>query len=218
MSELDRTLSPLTEAADDDPRRLRGLEIAALSRVRQDGDHWIVPSQTGTGRYSVYPDQDRCTCPDHETRQVRCKHLFAVEFTIKREQHPDGSATVTQAVRVTYRQEWSVYNRAQTHEHERFLPLLRELCDGIEQPAQTMGRPRLPLSDVVFALGVRTYSGLSARRGDSLVRDAATRGLLDAAPSYNSGLRYLESAELTEVLKALIEESVRIAKVLIIFF
>ena len=116
---------------------------------------------------------------------------------------------MTQAVRVTYRQEWSVYNKAQTHEHERFLPLLRELCDGIEQPEQRMGRPRLPLSDVVFALGVKTYSTLSARRADSLVRDAKARGLLDAAPSYNSALRYLESAELTDVLKALIEESAK---------
>ena len=114
---------------------------------------------------SVYPDEGRCTCPDHEVRQVRCKHLFAVEYTIKRETLPDGSETVTQAVRVTYRQEWSVYNKAQTHEHERFLPLLRELCDGIEQPEQRMGRPRLPLSDVVFALGVKTYSTLSGATG-----------------------------------------------------
>ena len=117
--------------------------------------------------------------------------------------------SVTPAARASYPQEWAAYNRAQTHEHERFLPLLRELCDGIEQPPQALGRPRLPLSDVVFALGVKTYSGLSGRRATSVIRDAAAQGLMDAAPSYNTAFRYLESPELTDVLKALIEESAR---------
>ena len=110
---------------------------------------------------------------------------------------------------MSYPQEWAAYNRAQTHEHERFLPLLRELCDGIEQPPQALGRPRLPLSDVVFALGVKTYSGLSGHRATSVIRDAAAQGLMDAAPSYNTAFRYLESPETTDVLKALIEESAR---------
>ncbi|MDA1010619.1 MAG: transposase, partial [Chloroflexi bacterium] len=143
------------------------------------------------------------------TRRVKCKHIFAVEYVLTHEVAPDGTETVTEAIRVTYSQNWSAYNAAQTHEHERFLPLLRELCDGIEQPEQRMGRPRLPLADVVFALGVKTYSTLSARRATSLVRDAAARGLMDAAPSYNSALRYLESADMTGVLTSLIEESAK---------
>lgn len=209
MSESDLTAIPASTETIDDARRTRGMEIAARLRVRQDGDAWIVPSQTGDGRYTVRPEAQTCTCPDFESRQLRCKHVWAVEFVMQREIAPDGTETVTEAVRVTYTQSWSVYNAAQTHEHERFLPLLRELCDGIEQPVQTMGHPRLPLSDVVFALGVKTYSTLSARRATSLVRDAAARGLMDTAPSYNSALRYLESPELTGILKALIEESAK---------
>lgn len=193
----------------DDPRMARGLEIAERLRVRLDGDHWAVPSQTGTETYRVWPDEGRCSCPDFETRGLRCKHQWAVEFVQKRETLPNGTEVVTQAVRVSYSQEWSAYNAAQTHEHERFIPLLRELCDGIEQPVQTFGRPRLPLSDVVFALGVRTYSGLSGRRATSLIRDAAARGLMDAAPSYNTAFRYLENADMTAVLKSLIEESAK---------
>src|SRR4051794_36328430 len=99
-------------------------------------------------------------------------------------------STIESSVAPTYTQDWPAYNNAQTHEHERFLPLLRELCDGIEQPVQTMGRPRLPLSDVVFALGVKTYSMVSGRRATSFVRDAAARGFMDAAPSYNTAFRY----------------------------
>lgn len=196
-------------ALEIDPRAARGLDIAARLRVRQDGDAWIVPSQTGDGRYTVRPDEQTCTCPDFETRGIRCKHQWAVEYVIQRETAPDGTETVTERVRVTYSQEWSVYNKAQTHEHERYLTLLRNLCDGIEQPQQTMGRPRVPLADVVFALGVRTYSGLSGRRADSLIRDAKSRGLIERAPSYNTAFRYLESTDLTDLLKSLIEESAR---------
>lgn len=192
-----------------DEREQRGIELAGRVRVHEEGGRWIVPSQSGTGRYSVDLDAQRCTCPDHETRRVKCKHIFAVEYVLTHEVEADGTETVTESVRVTYSQDWHAYNAAQTHEHDRFLPLLRELCDGIPQPEQTMGRPRLPLSDVVFALGVKTYSTLSARRATSLVRDAAARGLMDAAPSYNSALRYLERDDLTDVLTALIEESAR---------
>lgn len=91
----------------------------------------------------------------------------------------------------------------------RFLPLLRELCDGVVQPPQTMGRPRLLLSDVIFALGVRTYSGLSGRRADSFIRDAKAQGLLDDAPSYNTAFRYLENPDLTPILIEIIHESAR---------
>ncbi len=192
-----------------DERQQRGIEIAATKRIRQDGDAWIVPSQNGTARYSVSVAEKRCSCPDFEARGLPCKHLYAVEYVIQRETAPDGTETVTETMRVTYGQSWHTYNAAQTHEHDRFLPLLRELCDGIAQPAQSKGRPRLPLADVVFALGIRTYSTLSTRRAASLVRDAAALGLMDAAPSYNSALRYLESAEMTDVLTTLIEESAK---------
>jgi predicted nucleic acid-binding Zn finger protein len=66
-----------------------------------------------------------CTCPDHETRGLKCKHIFAVEFAIKRKQNRDGSTTVTKTVTVTetikkptYPQEWPAYNAAQTNEKD----------------------------------------------------------------------------------------------------
>lgn len=192
-----------------DPRVLRGLAIAAEpNAIKQIGSAWSVVSQGTAGRRYTVSD-GVCDCPDFELRGQACKHVFAVEIVQQRITAPDGTVTETQAMRVTYSQEWRSYNRAQTHEHDHYLTLLRSLCDGIEQPAQMAGRPRLPLSDVVFALGVKTYSTLSARRASSFIRDAAAQGLMDAAPSYNTSLRYLESPALTEVLKSLIEESAK---------
>ena len=56
------------------------------------------------GRYSVKMDGDApsCTCPDHEFRGETCKHIHAVEYTLKRETAPDGTETVPANVRVTY--------------------------------------------------------------------------------------------------------------------
>ncbi len=199
-----------TPDAEADPRQVRGQQIATALRLKRDSRGWLVPSQSTTGTYyRVNAEADECSCLDYETRAIKCKHQWAVTYVQSTQTDADGNVTVTSAMKVIHTQSWPAYNLAQTHEHERFLPLLRELCDGIEQPVQTMGRPRLPLSDVVFALGVRTYSTLSGRRATSLVREAATQGLMEAAPSYNTAFRYLESAELTDVLKRLIEESAK---------
>ncbi len=52
--------------------------------------------------------------------------------------------------RATYPQDWPAYNTAQTTEKDHFQTLLRDLCNGIQQPIQTKGRPRVSLADAVF--------------------------------------------------------------------
>jgi len=196
-------------------REQRGLEIAAKSKLQRAGDRWFVPSQTGRHTYyEVKPDtsQPHCTCPDFELRQLRCKHLYAVEYVIQREFTFDEATqtetlTKTVTVKQTYSQEWTAYNQAQTNEKERFLSLLADLCKGIEAPEQSMGRPRLPLADMVFASAFKVYSTASGRRFTCDLRDAHSKGYLSKAPHYNSISRYLENAGLTPILKALIEQS-----------
>ena len=105
-------------------------------------------------------------------------------------------------------QDWPAYNAAQMHEQEHFLSLLRELCDTIPQPPQGRGRPRLPLSDMVFGVGVKVYSTLSGRRSMTDIRNAHADGMLSKMPSFTSVSRYLEDPSLTPVLKTtLIERS-----------
>ena len=192
-----------------DAREEKGLVIAATSRIERNKLGWKVPSQSGNGTYVVNLDHGEpfCTCPDFEARHLPCKHIHAVEYVIQRETKPDGTVTVTEAIKVTYNQEWHTYNEAQTHESERFLTLLRELCNGIEQPAQTFGRPRLALSDVIFALVYKAYSTMSGRRFTGDLLEAQKDGLVSKAPHYNSAFRYLENPRLTPLLKALIEQS-----------
>jgi transposase len=199
-----------------DVRQQKGLEIAALCRITRKGDLWLVPSQSGKGRYTVSPNVDapHCSCPDHETRGIKCKHLFAVEFAIKREQNEDGTeivtqtVTVTEKVRKTYRQDWPAYNEAQTNEKDKFLALLRDLCKGIQEPAHVgRGRRPIPMADAVFSALYKVYSTFSARRFMSDLRRAKEDGFIDALPCYNSIFNYLENPALTPILHAMITET-----------
>jgi hypothetical protein len=190
-----------------EPREQRGLEIAATQELSQSGKFWIVPSSTGTGTYVVDPSvygPATCTCPDYELYQAACKHVYAVEFTISRKTKT-GDSEVTETI--TYRQEWSAYNAAQTNEKVRVAELLRDLCAIIDNPIQKRGRPRLPIADSAFCAVMKVYSGMSARRASSDLREFASRGLIDHAPHYNSVLNALENPDLTLILKAMIEES-----------
>jgi len=201
-----------TDAQPVNEREQKALEIAAKSKLTRKGNTWIVPSQAGPKKYTVDPDPEspRCTCPDFEFRQARCKHIFAVEYTIKREQSSDGQTIVTESVRVTqktYTQDWPAYNKAQANERAHFLSFLYELCSGIEEPVQTFGRPRLPLSDIIFSATFRTYSTVSGRRFVSELREALAKGYLSKMPSYNSIFDYLKMESLTPFLKYLIAES-----------
>ncbi len=198
-------------------RQQRGLELAATRTIRHNGNLWVVPSQVGNGTYRVHmmPKLATCTCPDYETRNVTCKHIFAVTYVMKREENADGSTTVTKSVtvtatteRTTYPQNWPAYNEAQTNEKSQFQVLLADLCRGIPEPqTRKMGRPSLPLSDAIFSATFKVYSTVSGRRFMTDLREAEMNGHISKAPHYNSIFNYLENPELTPILQELITQS-----------
>jgi hypothetical protein len=71
----------------DDGRKLRGMEIAKASIPqisRIDQYTYKVLSQNGNGEYAVCLSENewRCECPDHRFRAVKCKHIWAVEYSV----------------------------------------------------------------------------------------------------------------------------------------
>ena len=196
-------------------RENKALAIATHTQlIRKPNNTWIVPSQSGPKTYTVNPDPESpfCDCPDFEFRRARCKHVLAVEIVLQREVKVtnDGhtqTVTETLTVKQKYTQDWQSYNAAQQTEKSHFLGLLYQLCSKVEEPIQTMGRPRLPLKDVIFAVTYKTYSMLSARRFASDMRDALAKGYVSKAPSFNSTFDYLQMESLTPYLKQLIAES-----------
>lgn len=196
-----------------DARQEKGRALARDKRIKRvEGSLWFVPSQSkNEGGYLVNVLAATCSCPDHETRRVRCKHQIAVEFAQTVEVRPDGSAKVTETVTVTrktYAQDWPRYNAAQCAEKATVQVLLRALCDGIQTPPHPgRGRKPLPLGDAVFSVTWKVYTTLSGRRATTDLEACATAGHMAAAPHYNSVANYLEKPEITPLLTALVAES-----------
>lgn len=190
-------------------REMKGLQIAALSRIHQNRLGWKVPSQSGNGEYVVNLDggDPFCTCPDFEKRQQRCKHIYAVEYVVQRETQADGTVSTTESAKVTYSQQWPAYNQAQRQEKPEFMSLLHDLCQTIPQPVQAAGRPRLPLSEMVFASALKVYSTVSGRRFMGDLDTAHEKGYVSRVPHYNSVFNYMEDPALTPIIKGLIEIS-----------
>ena len=123
-----------------DQRQLRAVSIVNNSQITEKEGKWIVPSQTGSGHYSVgLNGTARCTCPDFDSRGVKCKHIWAAEFTIERKQTENGSewtrsVRITEKVERTYGQNWPAYNAAQTNEKDHFQVLLKDLCASAPEP------------------------------------------------------------------------------------
>ena len=202
-------------------RQQKALVIAAKSKLTKKGDTWLVPSQSGDETYKVNntdPDWPTCTCIDFELRQARCKHIYAVEIVIEREQSTtttvkttaDGQetiTTVTETVKLRYKQVWKAYNNAQTNEKAKFLELLHALCSNVDEPIQMMGRTRLPMSDMLFATVYKVYAAVSSRRFMSDLKDAYVRRYISKFPCFNSVSNYLENDSLTPYLQWMIVQS-----------
>jgi transposase-like protein len=65
---------------------MKGQTIAQLDGQvkRVDEYSYKVKSQSGNGQYNVlYNEEWKCSCPDFIHRKEKCKHIFAVEFSLK---------------------------------------------------------------------------------------------------------------------------------------
>jgi hypothetical protein len=204
------------------PRQRKGLEIAAKKRITKQADgRYAVPSQSGKGSYKVQldPEHPKCNCPDHEVRQVTCKHIFAAMAVVERETTREttitrrGARTIIKTIekttekRLTYAQAWPAYNEAQTKEKALFQSLLHDLCKTVPEPAYKAGRPPLAIADKVFSIAFKIYSTVSCRRFVTDLQEAHAKGYLSQLPCYNSVFNYLEAENLTPILKSLIEQS-----------
>lgn len=200
-----------------DARQIRGVEIASTAKITRQRMGWRVPSQSSGTTYLVQPEEPYCSCPDFESRGQPCKHVWAVRIVQQREEtRPDGTVlTETRSVQITYRQDWPAYNKAQTHEKEEFLVLLHDLSSRLQRvEPKRRGRPRIPLSDAIFAATFKVYSTLSCRRFMSDLRAAHERGHVGRVPCYNSIFNIMDADETAEALDRLIAESARPLKAL----
>lgn len=114
-----------------------------------------------------------------------------------------------QTARQTYGQDWPAYNEAQMREKLMFLDILGELCSYIpaENGVRSAGRPRAPLSEMVFSCVQKVYEQLSSRRVNSDLEIARKMGYLDHVPHFNTVLKYFNDPRLVPILTNLIQLS-----------
>jgi transposase len=202
----------IMDATASSSRQLRGAALAKTSAKAFKhiaGETYFVPSQTNTGSgYVVDVSVGRCSCPDYETRGGPCKHVFAVRYFRHELELPDGSTVVTEGMRVSYPQSWSQYNAAQCEEKTRVQSLLKGLCEGVVTPPHPGRGPKpIPLSDAVYGMTMKVYTGFSGRRATSDIEACAAAGHVQKAPRYNTTFDYFGKPELTPLLTTLVEES-----------
>jgi transposase len=202
-----------------DARRQKAHELADRARITFADGCWSVPSQSGNGWYTVIVEEYGaiCDCPDFELRGEPgqpCKHIMAVRLLIAREkrgveQDRENCEPAPKAKRKTYPQAWPQYNAAQAHEREHFMEFLADLCRGIPEPPRKPGpgRPRVPMSDAVYAAVFKVYSLLSARRFNGDLEDAHRKGYVRQLPCFDSVLKCLQSEAVTPILLDLIRRS-----------
>lgn len=200
-----------------DTRALKARTIVAGGRIHTANGFYFVPSQTGRGfrRVALNGLFPTCTCDDHELTNGECKHIIAAKLWVEGQRtHPTPAAPPEPPApvkRPTYRQDWPNYDLAQTREKAHFQTLLADLCRVIPEPAPKGGikggRPPVPQADAAFAACFKVYSGFSARRFVTDVRDAADRGHMRKPIGYSAVAKAMESEELTPILHDLIRRS-----------
>jgi len=197
----------------ENPREARGFQIAQSGGIVRKGMNlYKVPAQGGSGTYTVNfgEHEPTCDCPDCQTRHVRCKHQFAVEYFLKFEKDNQGNMTVTETKRITYPQNWKAYNKAQTSEVESFDNLLKDLVSSVEEPERDdslTGRKPISFADGLFCSIQKVYSQLSSRRAHSLYRSARGKEQIDKAPNFNAINKFLNKENITPVLQELLKLS-----------
>ncbi|MFH1376444.1 MAG: transposase [Candidatus Woesearchaeota archaeon] len=187
-------------------REQRGKLIAQKYRIRRTDRGYEVPSQFNKGKYlvKVRYDKKECNCPDYELRKCKCKHIHAVEYTLKEEIDKEGNTVITQTVKKTYPQNWKSYNISQQTEKEKLMELLADITSRIRQPAYTYGRPRSNLGDNIFAMVFKTYSTFSGRRFATDMNWALEKGFIESKVPYNTMFDYFKKPELTPILAKMV--------------
>ncbi len=187
-------------------REQRGKLIFQGGQIARKNNHWVVSSQTSLKSYKVrFKDhKPKCNCPDCQLRKNKCKHIYAVEFYIKRQIDKEGKITETKGIKITYRQDWKAYNKSQTSEKLVLMKLLKDLCENVEQPQYKFGRPTLPFADMLFGSVMKVYTGFSFRRFMSDMEIAREMRLIDKVPCYSSLSNFMNREEVRSILEQLI--------------
>jgi transposase len=202
-----------------DTRERNGLVMALSPQFRIEDDDrglWTVPSQERPGRhYRVfYGSAQTCTCEDFQRHGPTCKHIWAVHWTLAKldggELPELDELAPADPPKPKFTRDWPAIHESRRQEKKKFMLLLADLCSGLptKPPGEKGGRPRLPLSDIVFGLVFRVYCKTPpAAQFMHDYEDLREKGYVSTLICANSLFNYMGKDWLTEILTKMIEDS-----------
>lgn len=127
-----------------------------------------------------------------------CKRKFTGNYI------PGLEEPIVPSGRKTYSQNWPAYNAAQTQEKLMFLQILEELCSRFQWKQNTNGRPKIEMSDLLFACCLKVYTGFSGRRLNSELEIAQRQDYIRNVPHFNTVLNAFNLRELIPALQQIL--------------
>lgn len=122
------------EGIDPDSRSGRAREERMLVKPEMDTDgkatgiYLVVSGNSGsTYRVDIGGSENRCTCPDHEHRRVRCKHMRRVALQIQEQDMPQPGEEMGEYAEVLDEAREEI--KAEIEEVENQIDALREERD-----------------------------------------------------------------------------------------
>jgi transposase len=184
-------------------KKERGVQIANKYQIKQiDSKCWEVPSQSkAVRRYKVKVDGKgtTCNCKDFTKHRGKCKHIYAVEYSVT------GSIEEPQVIkRKTYSQDWPNYNKAQKEEKQRFMEILSESVNTLEDQSNQKGRPKKKINNIIYSMIFKVYSQLSGRRFTSDMVFSLEKGYISENIPFTTLKDYFNKEDLTNTLQHII--------------
>jgi len=176
---------------------MSNIETKNMQITKGRNGSWLVALQADQGSYKVTLRNGRptCTCIDFGVHHLKCRHIIAVETFLRNKIESIKPKTK----RKSYPQNWSAYNESQQDEKQLFMRLLSDMCNDIEEPTYSFGRPHTPLGDMIFSCALKVYSLYSLRRFMTDIRIAKDIGFLDKIPCFTSVGKFFQDKNMTRV-------------------
>lgn len=129
---------------------------------------------------------------------------YGFDFWNKEPKKPDLQETKK---KISYPQDWKVYNLAKTQEKLMFLKILNDVVDSVDfkENWKFNGRPPMCIADMIKCCCIKVYYKSASRQITSDLKMIESFGYLSQTPHFNSINNYMASSSITKYLKTLIQ-------------
>ncbi|MBC7854861.1 MAG: transposase [Pirellulaceae bacterium] len=188
------------------------MEISVTRTFTKDDGCWRVlrgGSRHFTHRLVFDPPTYSCTCKEYERTKPRlCRHLYGLKFYLRDRGELPKKGRQSPAKETPYR-DWPSIYKGMGEKYGEIKRFLFELCRPLQghMPSELGGRPRVPLSDLVYATVLKVRMQEAQRNMKSVLRDEKEAGRLTVVPTGSCIGRFFWSPEAEPTIRVLLDQT-----------